>query len=146
MYTLFVVAVVVVVAVGGLSLFALLAFMAGEFRRKEQEGEVERYVRTRLRTLKLVRELDERKAEKKKADKDALEAASRFGTEMPVDEKFTENLAFLQKVALESPTLLATVIKRYVRNDPAVISGRKRATDPADFDAFEAERSAKAIG
>jgi len=136
----------IVGTVGGLSLLAFLAYMAGERMREEQESEVERYVRARLRALKLLRELEERKTRKeKKAAKDLEAAGSRFGSEMPVDQKFTENLAFLQKVALENPNLLTTVIKRYVRNDPAVISGRKRATDPADFDALEAERSAKAL-
>jgi hypothetical protein len=128
-YTLLLVAIF-----GAVSCLAIVAYVAGESLRHGQRAAVDAYVaklteaRERREELRKKLEIQKHKRleeETRRARREFLRPASAR------DRELTAYLTFMNRVARESPGLLASTLKRYVQLDPAVVSGEKRPADRA---------------
>jgi len=112
----------VTLACAAAAVLALLHLIAGENLRRRQKLEVESYL---LTIKEVIKKRLEAKAKEKEKGEESKERTESIGE----DKELTNNLSFLNKVARENPELFAKVVRRYVRQDPAVAAGIKRATD-----------------
>ncbi len=107
---------------------AVAAYLAGELLRIEQARRMEAYLAEAREAVRRRRTAEAvSKAEPGRQSPRTIEP-------LPRDEALSRDLEFVKRIAKDNPRVFATVVKRYVRGDPAVLSGKKR---PTDFAALE---------